>query len=83
MSGFEITCANKDVRGRIIRIGGEGWSMEIRDAIVKTVSHHLRLYVRVNGTLVEVGVRGEGFDAYLALEPEGFPLHNLTDLASC
>jgi hypothetical protein len=31
---------------------------------------------------VQVGVRGEGFDAYFVLEPDGFPLHNL-NFPSC
>lgn len=83
ISGFEITCANKNYRGVIVRIGGQGWSMDLRDAIVKVVNKQLRLNVRVNGTPVEVGVRGDGFDSYLALEPDGFPLHDLTDLPSC
>lgn len=82
-SGFEITCANKNYRGIIVRIGGEGWNMETRDAIVKIVNKRLRLSIRVNGTSIEVGVRGDGIDSYLALEPDGRPLHDLTDLPSC
>jgi hypothetical protein len=83
MSGFEITCANRSAQGMITRIGGDGWSLEAREAIVKLISNQLRLTVRTNGNYVQVGVRGEGFDAYLALEPDGFPLHKLTDLPSC
>ena len=57
--------------------------MPIQQVIVAIVSRELRLYVRVNDDLLDVGIRGEGFDSYLALEPEGFPLHNLADLPSC
>lgn len=83
MSGLEITCINKDQRQLITRIGGEGWSMPIQQVIVALISQQLRLYIRVNEALLDVGVRGEGFDSYLALEPDGFPLHNLVDLPSC
>jgi hypothetical protein len=82
MSGFEITCANKNSRGRVVRIGGEGWSLGVHEAIVKIVSNQLRFTIYVDGDLVQLGVRGEGFDAYLALEPEGSPLHDL-DIPSC
>jgi hypothetical protein len=77
MSGFEITCINKNARGAVIRIGGSGWSLSAHDAIVKLISNQIRLIICVNEEIVPVGVRGEGFDAYLALEPDGFPLHNL------
>lgn len=83
MSGFEVTCANKNQRGVIVRVGGEGWSMEMREALVKIMSGQLRLRIRVNQDFADIGIRGEGFDAYLVVEPEGFPLHDLTDLPSC
>jgi hypothetical protein len=83
MSGFEVTCANKNQRGFIVRIGGEGWSMDAREALVKIMSNQVRLRVRVNNQFADIGIRGEGSDAYLALEPDGFPLHDLTDLPSC
>jgi hypothetical protein len=83
MSGFEITCANKNQRGLIVRIGGQGWSMEARDAIKKIMSNQVRLRIRVNEAFTDIGIRGEGFDAYLVLEPEGFALHDLNDLPSC
>ena len=83
MSGFEITCVNKDQRGLIIRVGGDGWSMPIQKAITDLISNQLRLYIRANAQFFEVGVRGEGFDSFLALEPDGFPLHDLTGLSSC
>ena len=82
MSGFEITCINKNSRGQVVRIGGEGWSLGTHDAIVKLISHQIRFTMRVNGQSVQVSVRGEGYDAYLALEPDGFPLHNL-NFPSC
>lgn len=83
MTGFEITCANRDQSGMIIRIGGEGWSMSTQDAITKLITQQLRAYVRVESMLTAVGVRGDGSEAYLALEPDGYPLHHLTTLPSC
>ena len=83
MSGFEIACVNKDQRGLIVRVGGDGWSMPIQKAITDVISNQLRLYIRVDAQFFEIGVRGEGFDSYLALEPDGLPLHELTDLPSC
>ena len=83
MSGFEITCINKDQRGAMVRLGGAGWSMQVHDAIVKLISHQLRLYIRVDDTFFDVGVRGDGFAAYLVLEPEGFALNELSSVASC
>ena len=82
MSGFKITCANKNANGLIVRITGEGWSLGVHEAIVKIISNQVRLAICIDGKLVQVGVCGEGFDAYLALEPDGFPLHNL-DVPSC
>jgi hypothetical protein len=83
MSGFEITCANKNRSGSIIRVGGEGWSLAVGEAITKLLSQQLRLTVRTDGKMMDVGIRGNGSDAYLAIEPDGFPLHNLADLPSC
>ncbi len=82
-SGYEITCTNRDARGVMLRIGGGGWTLTVHEAIVKIISQQLRLNIAVDGRLLDVGVRGEGFDAYLAIEPDGFPLHHLTDLPSC
>ena len=82
MSGFEITCANKNFRGFVVRIGGAGWSLGTHDAIVKILSKQIQLTIQIEGKFVQVGVRGEGADAYLALEPDGFPIHNL-DFPSC
>ena len=83
MSGYQITCANRDAHGAIIRIGGEGWTLTIQDAVVKVISQQLRLNIFIDGKLLDVGVGGEGNDAYLVIEPDGFPLHNLTNLQSC
>lgn len=83
MSGLEITCANRDQNGMIIRIGGDGWSLGVQDAITRLMMQQLRVYVRVENALLIVGVRGESAGAYLALEPEGYPLHDLTSLHSC
>ena len=82
MSGYEITCINKNARSMVIRIGGDGWSLGAHDAIVKLISSQIRLNIRANGKIVQVGVRGEGSDAYLVLEPDGFALHNL-EFPSC
>jgi hypothetical protein len=83
MSGYEITCANRDSRGAIIRIGGEGWTLTVHEAIVRITTGQIKLMIYLDGRQAEVGIRGEGNESYLAVEPDGFPLHNLTDLQSC
>lgn len=83
MTRHEITCANKNPRGVIVRIGGEDWSLSVRDAIVKLSSRQLRLTLLFDNEMVEIGVRGEGSNAYLVLEPDGRPLHDLEGLPSC
>ncbi len=83
MTGWQITCANRDQRQQLVRVGGDGWSMTIREVITGVISRQTRLYIRVNENFHDVGVRGEGFDAYLVIEPDGFPLHELYDLPSC
>ena len=82
MSGFEITCANKNFRGLVVRIGGVGWTLGAHDATAKTLSKQIQLIIQVDGKLVQVGVRGEGPAAYLALEPDSSPIHNF-DFPSC
>jgi hypothetical protein len=82
MSGFEITCVNKNSSGLVVRIGGNDWSLGTHEAVVKIISKHLRLTILVDEDYFEVGVRGEDFAAYLVLEPDGFPLHNL-NFPSC
>lgn len=60
-----------------------GWSLDIREAVVKIMSAQIRLYIQVKGQFVEIGIRGDGSDSFLVLEPDGFPLHNLPDFPSC
>ena len=81
--GFQITCANRDTSGGILRVGGEGWTLSIHEAIIKLISQQMRLNILVDGQFKAVGVRGEGFNAYLVTEPDGSPLHNLISLPSC
>jgi hypothetical protein len=83
MAGYEITCVNKNRSGSLVRIGGDQWSLSVHEAIVNLLSGQLRLSIMIGGQMLEVGIRGDGPDAYLALEPEGFALHDLTDLPSC
>jgi hypothetical protein len=56
--------------------------MGAHEAVVKVISEQVRFTIHINGIYVQVGVRGEGFDAYFVLEPDGFPLHNL-NFPSC
>ncbi len=65
-----------------MRVGGQGWSAAIHEVIVQIISQQARFFVQVGDNFVEVGVRGDGFDAYLALEPDGVALHNL-NIPSC
>jgi uncharacterized protein DUF3892 len=81
--GYEITCANRDTSGGLLRVGGEGWTLSTHEAIVKLISQQLRLNIVVDGQFMDVGIRGEGFNAYLVTEPDGVPLHNLISLPSC
>lgn len=83
LSGYTITCGNKNQRGVITRVGGDGWSLEAREVIVKILSEQIRICIQIDGKYIEVGIRGDGSDAYLVLEPEGVPLHDLTAFPSC
>jgi hypothetical protein len=82
-SGFPVTCANKNQQGVIVRVGGPGWSLPPQEAIQKIDSNQLRLYILIGNEYAEIGVRGTGFDAYLALEPSGTPLSEVAELQSC
>lgn len=82
-SGFQITCANKNHHGVIVRVGGPGWSLSTHEAIAKISSQQLRLHIRLGNELYEVGVRGDGGSAYLVLEPDAKPLHEVAELPSC
>jgi hypothetical protein len=83
MLEYEVTCANKNPNGMLVRIGGENWTCGLREAIVKIVSGQALYSVRIEGKLMTVGIRGESSNAYLVLEPEGYPLHDLPDLPGC
>ncbi len=83
MSGFQILCANKNTNGTIVRIGGSGWSLTTHEAIIQLVTKRLRLNIVIAGVQHDVGVRGEGIDAFLVLEADGKPLHDLETLPSC
>ena len=82
-SGFQITCANKNPNGIIVRVGGQGWSLSLHEVILKISSGHLRIYVRQGDEYFDIGVRGNATSAYLALEPDGTPLHEVVGLPSC
>jgi len=83
MSGFEITCANRNQAGLIVRVGGADWSLSIHEAVMKIMTAQVRLYIEVDGKTFDVGVRGEGSNAYLMLERDETPLHTLIGLPSC
>jgi hypothetical protein len=82
-SGFEITCINKNPQGRIVRIGGDGWSLSTHEAIHKVLGQQLRLKLLLGNAYVEVGIRNTEDDVYLAIEPEGDALSDLTGIPSC
>ena len=82
-SGFQVTCANKNRQGTIVRIGGPGWSLSHRAAIRKGIGNELRLHMFIGDESVDIGVRGEGDDVYLVLEPEAKALHEIEGLGSC
>ena len=82
-AGFQVTCANKNPSGVIVRIGGQGWSLSLHEAIVQISSQQLRLHLRLGNDYFDIGVRGEGSDAFLVLEPDARPLHEVAGLPSC
>lgn len=83
LPGFQITCANKNQNGTIVRVGGTDWSLSTHEAIRRLLSNRLQLYIRVGNESHPVVVRGEDRDAYLALESDGTPLHDIDGLLSC
>jgi hypothetical protein len=83
MIEYEITCANKNPNGMLVRIGGASWTCSLREAVLKIESSQAHYSVRIEGKLMSVGIRGDSSDAYLVLEPSGYALHNLPDLPSC
>jgi hypothetical protein len=82
-SGLQITCANKNQSGSILRVGGTGWSYSQREAIHKIIGKQLRLHIFIGDESFDIGVRGEGDGAYLVLEPEGKALSEIEGLNSC
>lgn len=82
-SGFQITCANKNQNGTIVRVGGSGWSLSLHEIIVKIISNQRRYSIYIGDTQYEIGVRGDGGNAYLVLEPDGKPLSEIDGLQSC
>lgn len=82
VSGFQITCANRNANGVIVRVGGQGWSLSIREAIVKISSQQLHLNIRIGNEYFDIGVRGDGTSAYLVLEPDARPLHEVAAIPS-
>lgn len=83
LSGLEITCANKNQNGTIVRIGGSGWSMSQTDAIRKLIMNHITLNISIGDETFQVRVAGEGQDTYLVLEPGGKLLSEVEQLLSC
>lgn len=82
-TGFQITCANKNLNGTIVRVGGSGWSLSHNDAIIKISENQLRLHIFIGDESFDIGVRRDGKDVYLVLEPEGKALHEVEGLMSC
>ena len=81
--GFQITCANKNQSGTIVRVGGHGWSLSHHEAIHKIIGNQLRLYIFIGDDYFDIGVRREGNYAYLVLEPDGKALNEVEELMSC
>ena len=82
-SGLQITCANKNPNGIIVRVGGQGWSLSIHEVILGIISQQLRLHIRRGNEYFDIGVRGDDTSAYLVLEPDGTPLNAVVGLPSC
>lgn len=83
LSGSQITCANKNQSGTIVRVGGPGWSLSHHEAIRKITTKQISLYIRIGDESFPIGVRGDGTDSYLVLEPEGKLLSDVEQLKSC
>lgn len=83
LSGYQITCANKNQNGTIVRVGGQGWSLNHREAIQKLITQQMTLYISIGNESFYIGVRGEGDDSYLVLESDGKLLSDVEQLMSC
>ncbi|NJL94008.1 MAG: hypothetical protein HC915_09890 [Anaerolineae bacterium] len=82
-SGFQVTCANKNPQGVIVRLGGPGWSLSCHEAVQKINAQLLRLHIFIGDEAFDIGIRGSGNDAYLVLEPDAKPLSEVEALRSC
>nr|MBN1230136.1 hypothetical protein [Anaerolineae bacterium] len=76
-------CANKNPNGMIVRVGGMGWSLSISEAVVKIMNQQLRLHILLDNQYHDIGVRSDSSDAYLVLEENERPLHDIDGLPSC
>lgn len=83
LSGYQITCANKNQNGTIVRVGGRGWSLSCHEAIQKIVTQQMTLYISIGNASFYIGVRGEGDGSHLVLEPDGKLLNDIEQLMSC
>lgn len=83
ISGFQITCANKNQNGTIVRVGGKGWSLSHHEAIQKIITNQISSYISIGDESFQIGVQGEGNNSYLTLEPEGKLLSEVEHLFSC
>lgn len=82
-SGYQITCANKNQNGTIVRVGGPDWALSHYNVIIRIKENQLRFHIFIGDDSFDIGIRGDGCDAYLVLEPEGKALHEVEELKSC
>lgn len=82
-TGFQVTCANKNQQGVIVRVGGPGWSLSCQEAVQKIDANQLRLHIFIGDEVFDIGVRVADNDAYLVLEPDATPLSEVSELKSC
>ena len=82
-TGFQVTCANKNQQGVIVRVGGPGWSLSLSEVIQKIDGQQLRLHIFIGDEVFDIGVRVADNDAYLVLEPDATPLSEVSELKSC
>lgn len=82
-TGFQVTCANKNQQGTIVRVGGPGWSLSIQEATQKIIGKQLRLHIFIGNEAFDIGVRIADNNAYLVLEPDAKPLSEVSELRSC
>lgn len=80
---YQITCANKNQNGTIIRVGGQGWSLSHHEAIQKILTNQITMHILVGNQLFLLSVQGKGSDAHLVLEPDGMLLSDVKQLISC